>query len=140
MSSILLNKIKPSDTFAVPVAYSLNNVNWKMSELKMLDTKTKRVLTMHKSLALKNGGRGLIQLETNYKIAVIGLSTFLKTTNNLHLCGVSIMPKIFILFRKRHKKDAQFFQNCLNCLKKRTNWPQGMQREQSRKSDKLKNN
>ena len=74
---------------AVPVvAYSFNIVNSKVSELKKIDAKTKKLLTMHKMhhpksdvdrlyVAWKYGGRGLMQLETSYKRATIGLSTFL---------------------------------------------------------------
>lgn len=104
---------------AVPVVtYSYNIVNWKISELKKLDTKTRRFLrTMYKMHRPKsdagrlyvvryNGGRGLNQVETSYKIATIGLSTFLKSS--LWAWCVGMMPKgSCILCRKRHKN---FFQ------------------------------
>ena len=80
---------------AVPVVtYSYNIVNWKISKLKKLDTKTRRFLrTMYKMYRPKsdagrlyvvryNGGRGLNQVETSYKIATIGLSTFLKSSDD----------------------------------------------------------
>ena len=78
------SKITAINTLAVPVvAYSFNIVNWNASELKKLDTKTRKFLNMHKMhhpksdvdklyVARKNGGKGLTQLETSYKIATIG--------------------------------------------------------------------
>lgn len=72
----------------------LNSGNKKeISELKKLDTKTRKFLTMHKMqhpksdvgrlyVARKNGGKGLTQLETSNKIATIGLSTFLKSSDH----------------------------------------------------------
>ena len=88
------NKVTAINTLAIPVvAYSFNIVNWKVSELKKLDTKTRKFLTMHKMhhpksdvdrlyVARKFGGRGLMQLETSYKITTIGLSTFLKSSDD----------------------------------------------------------
>lgn len=72
----------------------LNSANKKwISELKKLDTKTRKFLTMHKMhhpksdadrlyVARKNGGRCLTQLETSNKIATNGLSTFLKSSED----------------------------------------------------------
>ena len=75
------------------VAYSFNIVNSKVSELQKIDAKTRKLLTMHKMhypksdvdrlyVASKYGGRGLMQLETSYKRATIGLTTFLKSSHD----------------------------------------------------------
>ena len=63
-----------------------------MSEIKRLDTKTRKLLTLPKMhhpkadvdrLYLPNaGGRGLIQLEATYKTTTIGLDTYLKNTDD----------------------------------------------------------
>ena len=69
------NKIKAINTLAVPVfTYSVSIVNWQMSEIRKLDTKTRKLLTMERMnhpkadmermyLPREGGGRGLTQLE-----------------------------------------------------------------------------
>ena len=43
------NKIEAINTLAVPVfTYSVNIVNWQMSEIRKLDTKTRKLLTMER--------------------------------------------------------------------------------------------
>ena len=70
------NKIEAVNSFAVPVVqYSLDHIDWKISELKKIDTKTRKLLNMHKMLhpkedmerlyiPRKDEGRGLIEVET----------------------------------------------------------------------------
>ena len=94
------NKIDAINTLAVPVVtYSLNIINWKMEELKCLDRKTRKLLTMHKMhhpkadvdrlyLPRTTGGRGLIQIETSYKTTTIGLDTYLKDKED-HLLQIA---------------------------------------------------
>ena len=79
---------------AVPViTYSFNNINWKMSETRRLDTKTQQLLTIHRMhhpradmnrmyLPRRIGGRGLSKLETAYKSTIIGLETYLRNTDD----------------------------------------------------------
>ena len=68
------------------VQYSFGIINWKISELKKIDTKTRKLLNMRKMLhpkadverlyiPRKDGGRGLIDVETAFKTATIGLIT-----------------------------------------------------------------
>ena len=69
------NRVEAIDTLAVPfVTYSFNVINWKLSEIKKLDTKTRKLLTLGKMnhpkadvdrlyLPRVNGGRGLTQVE-----------------------------------------------------------------------------
>lgn len=75
------------------VTYSFNIIDWKMSEIKRLDTKTRKLLTLSKIhhtkadvdrlfLPRNAGGRGLIQLEASYKTTTIGLDTYLKNTDD----------------------------------------------------------
>ena len=98
---------------AVPVVtYCFNIVNWKLSELKKLDTKTRKFLTVHKMhhpksdvdrlfVARNYEGRGLSQLETGCRIATIGLSTFLKSSDDPLLVWCKcMMPERCNWFRK----------------------------------------
>ena len=82
------NKIEAINSLAVPVVqYSFGIIDWKISELKKIDTKTR--LNMQKMLhpkadvkrlyiPRKDGGRGLIDVETAFKTATIGLDHYLK--------------------------------------------------------------
>ncbi|CAH3029105.1 unnamed protein product [Porites evermanni] len=84
------NKIEAINSLAVPVVqYSFGIINWKISELKKIDTKTRKLLNMHKMLhpkadverlyiPRKDGGRGLIDVETAFKTAAIVLDHYLK--------------------------------------------------------------
>ena len=84
------NKMEAINSLAVPVAqYSFGIIDWKISEIKKIDTKTCKLLNMHKMLhpksdvkrlylPRKGGGQGLIKLETAFKAATIGLDHYLK--------------------------------------------------------------
>ena len=77
------NKMEAINSLAVPVVqYSFGIIDWKISEIKKIDTKTRKLLNMHKMLhpkadverlylPRKDGGRGLIELETAFKAATI---------------------------------------------------------------------
>ena len=83
------NKIETINSLAVPVVqYSFGIIDWKISELKKIDTKTCKLLNMQKMLhpkadverlyiPRKDGGRGLIDVETAFKTATIGLDHYL---------------------------------------------------------------
>ena len=69
--------------------YSFGIIDWKISELKKIDTKTRKLLNMRKMLhpkadverlyiPRKDGGRGLIDVETAFKTATVGLDHYLK--------------------------------------------------------------
>ena len=104
------NKIDAINTLAVPVVtYSYNIINWKMEELKCLDRKTRKLLTMNKMhhpkadvdrlyLPRTTGGRGLIQIETSYKTTTIGLGTYLNDKED-HLLQIA----------KEHDKAKKLF-------------------------------
>ena len=84
------NKIEAINSLAVPVVqYSFGIIDWKISELKKIDTKTRKLLNMHKMLhpkadverlyiPRKDGGRGLIDVEIAFKTATIRLDHYLK--------------------------------------------------------------
>ena len=84
------NKPEAVNSLAVPVVqYSFGIIVWNISELKKIDTKTRKLLNMHKMLhpkadverlyiPRKDGGRGLIEVETAFKIATIGFDHYLK--------------------------------------------------------------
>ena len=84
------NKITAINTLAVPIlTYSFNVVNWTLQEIRKLDRKTRKILTMYRMnhpkadvdriyISRKEGGRGLIQLECTFKTTTIGLDTYLR--------------------------------------------------------------
>ena len=84
------NEIEAVNSLEVPVVpYSFGIIDWKISELKKIDTKTRKLLHMLKLLhpkadverlyiSRKDGGRGLIEVETAFKIATTGLDHYLK--------------------------------------------------------------
>jgi hypothetical protein len=69
------NKITAIGALAVPVLrYSFYTINWRIEEIKNIDRKTSKMLTMYKVhhpkadidrlyLKRKEGGRGLVQVE-----------------------------------------------------------------------------
>ena len=88
------NKITAINALAIPVvSYSLNVINWQMKEIRKMDAKTRKLMTMYRMnhpkadvdriyLPRKEGGRGLMQLEYTYKISVIGLDMYLEKTKD----------------------------------------------------------
>ena len=88
------NRFEAINTLAVPIVkHSFNITNCKLSEIKKLDTKTKRPLTIHRMhhakadvnrmyLPRRIGARGLTQLETAYKSTTIGLETYLRNADD----------------------------------------------------------
>ncbi|KXJ16764.1 uncharacterized protein LOC110235072 [Exaiptasia diaphana] len=88
------NRINAINTLAVPVvSYSFNIINWKLEDLRRLDRKTRKLLTTAKMhhpkadvdrlyLPRTSGGRGLIQIETSYKLTTIGLHTYLNSNED----------------------------------------------------------
>ena len=82
------NRVEAINTLAVPVVtHSFNIINWKLSEIKKLDIKTRKLLTlgkMHQSkadvdrlyLPRVRGGRDFTQLELSYNTTTIGLAAY----------------------------------------------------------------
>ena len=85
------NKLEAINTLATPVvSYSFNVVNWNLDEIKKIDRKIRKLMTlsrMHHSKAdvsrmyipRKEGGRGMVNLEMTYKTATIGLNSYLES-------------------------------------------------------------
>jgi hypothetical protein len=80
------NKITAIGALAVPVLrYSFGIINWRLEEIKQIDRKTRKMLTMYKMhhpkadidrlyVQRKEGGRGLIQLEAAYKTEIMNIA------------------------------------------------------------------
>jgi hypothetical protein len=85
------NKITAIGALWVPVLrYSFGIVNRRIEEIKQIDRKTRKTLTMCKmhhpkadivrlSVKRKEGGRGLIQVEATYKAEIINIAEYLNT-------------------------------------------------------------
>lgn len=83
------NKIKAINTLAVPLmTYSFGIVDWPRSELGKVDCKTRKLLTisgLHHPKAdvhrlyikRRNGGRGLIEIESAFNSAITSLSNYI---------------------------------------------------------------
>jgi hypothetical protein len=83
------NKITAIGTLAVPVLrYSFGIINWRLGEIKKIDRKTRKILTMYKMhhpeadidrlyVKRKEGGRGLSQTEAAYKTEIINIAEYL---------------------------------------------------------------
>ena len=86
------NRIDAINSLALPaVTYSFTIINWSLTEIKKVDTKIRKLLTMHRMhhpksdvnrlyLPRKEGGRGLVQLELSLKTSIIGMDTYLNNT------------------------------------------------------------
>ena len=104
------NIIIAINTLALPiVTYSFNIINWNLNEIKRLDAKIRKQLTINRMhhpkadvdrlyIPRQKGERGLIQLELSYKTSNIELSyktstieldKYLKKTNDWMLKLVS---------------------------------------------------
>ena len=89
-----VNRIAAINSLAIPViTYSMNILNWKINDLKRLDTKTRKLLTIYRMhnpkadvdqlyLPRCEGGRGLMQIELTFKILTVGLETYLKESKD----------------------------------------------------------
>ena len=89
-----INRIAAINSLAVPViTYSMNVINYQMTDIKKLDTKTRKLLTMYRMhhpkadvdqlyLPRSEGGRGLIKIELTYTITAAGLETYLRESKD----------------------------------------------------------
>ena len=101
------NKIEAINTLAVPVfTYSVNIVNWQMSEIRKLDTKTRKLLSMERMnhpkadvermyLPREGSGRGLTPLELVFKTTTVGLNSYLEQTED---------PLLKLVYRHENSK------------------------------------
>ena len=113
------NRIQAINALAVPVVtYSFNIINWNVSEIQRMDTKTRKILTANRMhhpkadvdriyLPRKQGGRGLTQLSLAYKTTTIGLQAYLHTTNDWMMKLVTVYDSTKNLHSV--KKEAERF-------------------------------
>jgi predicted GNAT family acetyltransferase len=85
------NKITAIGALAVPVLrYSFGIITRRIEEIKQIDRKTRKMLTMYKMhhtkadidrlyVKRKEEGRGLVQAEATYKAEIINISEYLNT-------------------------------------------------------------
>ena len=83
------NKITAIGALTVPVLrYSFGIINWRIEQVKQIDRKTRKILTMYKMhhpkadiyrlyTKRKGGGRGLVQVEAAYKAEIINIAEYL---------------------------------------------------------------
>ena len=87
------NKITAIGALAVPVLRcSSRIINWRIEEIKKIDRKIRKMLTMYKMhhpkvdigrlhVQRKEGGKGLVQDEAAYKAEIINTAEYLNTNN-----------------------------------------------------------
>ena len=87
------NRIDVINSLVLPVVtYSFTIINWSLTKIKKIDSKIRKLLTMHRMyhpksdvhrlyLPRKEGDRGLVQLELSLKTSVIGMDIYLNNTN-----------------------------------------------------------
>jgi hypothetical protein len=85
------DKVTAIGAIAIPVLrYSFGIINWRLEEIKEIDRKTRRILTvckMHHPKAdtdwlyvkWKEGGRGLLQIEVARKAEITNIAEYLNT-------------------------------------------------------------
>ena len=86
------NRIEAIKTLAIPVVtYSFNIIHWQMQEIRRMDAKIRKLMTIHRMhhpkadvdriyIPRNKGGRGLVRLELSYKTTTIGLKQYLEST------------------------------------------------------------
>ena len=84
------NKITAIGALVVPVLrYSFGIINWRSEEIKQIDRKSRKILTMYNMhnpkadidrlhVKRKEGGRGLVQIEMAHKAEIINTAKYLK--------------------------------------------------------------
>jgi hypothetical protein len=88
------NKMHATGSLAVPVLrYSFGIINWHQEEIQTLDTKTRKMPTIHRQnhpradtdrlyVPRKDGGRGLMQIEGAYTAEIIKLEECVEHTED----------------------------------------------------------
>ena len=86
------NKLEAINTLAIPVvSYSCNVVNWNLEEIKRIDRKIRKLMTLNRMhhpkadvsrmyIPRKEGGLGMINLEMTYKTTAVGLNSYLESS------------------------------------------------------------
>ncbi|KAI5751249.1 hypothetical protein M8J77_005743 [Diaphorina citri] len=88
------HKIEAVNSLAIPVVeYGFGIIEWTREEIKKLDRKTRKILTINQSLhpradvdriyiPRKDGGRGLRMIEQVHEVAILGLAKYIKEKEN----------------------------------------------------------
>ena len=94
------NKLEAINTLAISVvSYHFNVVNWNLEEIKRLDRKIRKLMTLNRMhhpkanvnrmyIPRKEGGRGMINLEMTYKTTTIDLNSCLESSEDRMLPAV----------------------------------------------------
>ena len=124
------NRITAINTLAVPViTYSFNIINWNLNEIKKLDTKIRKLLTMYNMhhpkadvdrlyLPRSSGGRGMIQLELSYRTSTIGLYRYLDLSQDWMMQrafqheSVKKLHSVVELEAENGLKNKELLRNC----------------------------
>ena len=89
-----MNKTKATNQLAVPVLQdSCAIINWPQLEINILNTKTRKLLTIHKifyknqciprlNLPRREGGGGLIELNQMHKTTCVGIAEYMKSSTD----------------------------------------------------------
>ena len=118
------NKLEAINTLAIPVvAYRFNVINWNLEEIRRMDRKIRKLLTLNRMchpkadvnrmyVPRKEGGRGMINLEMCLKTTKFGLNTYLSSSDDR-------MLKLVLQHEKKNKlhsvtKESQKFKFQLN--------------------------
>jgi hypothetical protein len=105
------NKITAIGALAVPVLrYSFGIINWRIEEIKQIDRKTRKMLTLNKMhhpkaeidrlyVKRKEGGRELVQVEATYKAGIINIAEYLNSPPRwgFDVPLATALSKIFLL-------------------------------------------
>jgi hypothetical protein len=83
---IIIIIIIATEALAVPVfKYSLGIVNWRLEEIKQIDSKTRKMLKLYKihhpkgDMDRNEEWRGLVQVEATYKTEIINIAEYLNS-------------------------------------------------------------
>ena len=88
------NKLEAINRLAIPVAtYSFNVVSWNLDEIKRIDRKIRKLMTLNRMhhpkadvsriyICRKEKGRGMSNLEMAYKTATIGLNNYFQSSGD----------------------------------------------------------
>ena len=105
------------NSLAIPVLlYSFPIINWTMGEIKGIDIKTRKLLTCNRAhhpkadvdrlyLKRSEGGRGLLQVEMNFKTTFIGQQKYLENTKDWMMTCVRTHDSQKKLYSIRKKSD-----------------------------------
>ena len=89
--------------------HSFGIINWRTGEIKRIDRKTRKMLTMYKIhhpkadtdrlYVKRKGGRGLVQIEAAYKAEIINIAEYLNT---------NYIEDQFVNIVKSHKSTTKY--------------------------------